>query len=117
MSKPDQVWLQLKCFPGTLFGFVYIPSHDSQYFNETAFSAIQEKLKADKSVMECVIVGDVNARFGKKLKELPDNLDIDSLSYPTIPDPIQVSNGNANISFSMCCEENLAIVNNAKIAS
>ena len=86
------MWLQLKCFPGTLFGFVNISPHDSQYFNETAFNAIQGKLKADKSVMECVIMGDVNARFGKKLKELPDNLDMDSLSYPTIPDPIQVPN-------------------------
>ena len=60
-------------------------------------------------------MGDVNARFGKKLQELPNNLDIDTLSYPTIPDPIQVPNGTANILFSMCCEENLAIVNNAKI--
>ena len=117
LSKPDQVWLQLRCFPGIIFGFIYIPPHDSQYFNETSFSAIQEKLKADKSIRECVIVGDVNARMGKKLRELPDNLDLENLSYPSIPDPIQVPNGNANIVFSMCCEENLAVVNNAKIGN
>ena len=117
LSKPDQVWLQLRCFPGIIFGFIYIPPHDSQYFNETSFSAIQEKLKADKSIRECVIVGDVNARMGKKLRELPDNLNVDNLSYPSIPDPIQVPNGNANIVFSMCCEENLALVNNAKIGN
>ena len=117
LSKPDQVWLQLRCFPSILFGFVYIPPQDSPYYSETSFSAIQEKLKSEKCVKECVIVGDVNARLGKKIRELPDNLNRDDLSYPDIPDSIQAPNGNANIIFSMCCEEKLAIVNNAKIRS
>ena len=115
LSIPDQVWLQLKYLPGILFGFVYVPPHDSPYFSETSFSAIQEKLKTVSSVNECIIVGDINARLGKKLRELPDDLDINELSYPTIPDPIQTANTNANIIYSMCCEEKLAIVNNAKI--
>ena len=115
LSIPDQVWLQLKYLPGILFGFVYVPPHDSPYFSETSFSAIQEKLKTVSSVNECIIVGDINARLGKKLRELPDDLDINELSYPTIPDPIQTANANANIIYSMCCEEKLAIVNNAKI--
>ena len=115
LSIPDQVWLQLKYLPGILFGFVYVPPHDSPYFSETSFSAIQEKLKTVSSVNECIIVGDINARLGKKLRELPDDLDINDLSYPTIPDPIQTANTNANIIYSMCCEEKLAIVNNAKI--
>ena len=34
LSKPDQVWLQLKCQPGILFGFIYIPPHDSTHFIE-----------------------------------------------------------------------------------
>ena len=37
------------------------------------------------------------------------------MSYPTIPDQIQAANANANIIYSICCEEKLAIVNNAKI--
>ena len=115
LSIPDQVWLQLKYLPGIFFGFVYVPPHDSPYFSETSFSAIQEKLKTVSSVNECIIVGDINARLGKKLRELPDDLDINDLSYPTIPDPIQTANTNANIIYSMCCEEKLAIVNNAKI--
>ena len=115
LSIPDQVWLQLKYLPGILFGFVYVPPHDSPYFSETSFSAIQEKLKTVSSVNECIIVGDINARLGKKVRELPDDLDINELSYPTIPDPIQTANTNANIIYSMCCEEKLAIVNNAKI--
>ena len=109
------MWLQLKYLPGILFGFVYVPPHDSPYFSETSFSAIQEKLKTVSSVNECIIVGDINARLGNKLRELPDDLDINELSYPTIPDPIQTANTNANIIYSMCCEEKLAIVNNAKI--
>ena len=117
LSKPDQVWLQLRCFPSILFGFVYIPPQDSPYYSETSFSAIQEKLKSEKCVKECVIVGDINARLGKKIRVLPDNLNRDDLSYPDIPDSIQAPNGNANIIFSMCCEEKLAIVNNAKIRS
>ena len=115
LSIPDQVWLQLKYLLGILFGFVYVPPHDSPYFSETSFSAIQEKLKTVSSVNECIIVGDINARLGKKLRELPDDLDINDLSYPTIPDPIQTANTNTNIIYSMCCEEKLAIVNNAKI--
>ena len=115
LSIPDQVWLQLKYLPGILFGFVYVPPHDSPYFSETSFSAIQEKLKTVSSVNDCIIVGDINARLGKKVRELPDDLDLNELSYPTIPDPIQTANTNANIIYSMCCEEKLAIVNNAKI--
>ena len=107
----------MRCLHCIFFGFIYISPHDSQYFNESAFSAIQEKLKTGKSVKECVLVGDVNARLGKKIRELPVNLDIDGLSYPTIPDSIQVPNGNANIIFSMCCEEKLAVVNNAMIGN
>ena len=115
LSKPDQVWLQLRCFPSILFGFIYVPPQDSPYYSEASFSNIQEKIKTEKSVKEYVIVGDINARLGKKLRELPENIDRDDLSYPTIPDSIQTPNGNANIIFSICCEENLAVVNNAKI--
>ena len=68
LSKPDQVWLQLKCFLGTLFGFVYIPPLDSNYFNKRAFIAIQEILKADESVMDYVIVGDINALLVRNCK-------------------------------------------------
>ena len=115
LSKSDQVWLQLRCFPSILFGFIYVPPQDSPYYSEASFSNIQEKIKTEKSVKEYVIVGDINARLGKKLRELPENIDRDDLSYPTIPDSIQTPNGNANIIFSICCEENLAVVNNAKI--
>ena len=117
ISKPDQVWLNLRCLPSILFGFLYIPPHDSPYFSETRFSSIQEKLKTEKSVRECVLVGDINARMGRKVIELPEHLDVNDLSYPTIPDTVQVPNGNANMTFSLCCDEKLVILNNAKLGT
>ena len=48
ISKPDQVWLKLKYQPGILFGFIYIPPHDSFYFNAASFSYIQEKLRKNQ---------------------------------------------------------------------
>ena len=47
ISKPDQVWLQLKCQPGILFGFLYIPPHDSPYYSESSFSYIQENIRVN----------------------------------------------------------------------
>ena len=117
ISKPDQVWLKLKCQPGILFGFIYIPPHDSFYFNEASFSYIQEKNKEESTVSRCIIIGDVNARMGNKVRELPVHLDLRDLSYPTIPDPIANANINGNLIYSICCENKLLIVNNASINS
>ena len=114
ISKPDQVWFQMKCLPGILFGFIYIAPHDSTYFNESSFSYIQEKIK-ESTVSKYVIIGDVNARMGQKVKDLSSHLDMSNLSYPTIPDPVSNPNANANLMYTICCEEKLLIVNNARI--
>ena len=107
VSKPDQIWLQLKCQPGTLFGFLYIPPHDSPYYNESSFSHIQEKLKEESTASGCLIVGDINARMGQKVKHLPSHLDVPNLSYPEIPDPVVNPNSNANLMYSTFCDEKL----------
>ena len=114
ISKPDQVWLQLKCQPGILFGFLYIPPHDSPYFSESSFSYIQEKIK-ESSASSYLIIGYINARFGRKVNDLPSHLDKSDLSYPVIPDPVLNPNSNANLMYSICCDEKLLIVNNAKV--
>ena len=95
ISKPDQVWLQLKCTPGILFGFLYIVPHDSPYFSESSFSYIQEKMN-ESSVSNYMIVGDLNTRFGRKVTELSTHLDIPYLSYPKIPDLVSYPNANAD---------------------
>ena len=112
-SIPDQVWLRLRYIPEVLFGFVYIPPSDSPYFSEASISAIQEKLKTSDAANGAVIMGDLNARFGYLLQQLPMHLELNNLSYPTIPDPIRFANNNAKMIFSICAEENLMVVNNA----
>lgn len=42
-STGDQVWLKLKCIPGVVFGFCYVPPRDSEYFTHHAFSAIHTR--------------------------------------------------------------------------
>ena len=110
---PYQVWLRLRCVPEVLFGFVYIPPSDSPYFSETSISAIQEKLKTSDAANGAVIMGYLNARFGYLLQQLPMHLELNNLSYPTIPDPIRFANNNAKMIFSICAEENLMVFNNA----
>ncbi len=43
-SIEDQVWMQLRCAPGIILGFCYIPPRDSPYFSFHSFSVIQEKV-------------------------------------------------------------------------
>ncbi len=73
----DQVWMKLKCFPGVLFGFCYIPPPDSQYFDLASFSFIQERVKSMEHGNSCIIVGDLNARLGEALSELPEAFGLD----------------------------------------
>lgn len=113
VTKPDQVWCKLKCVPGVLFGFCYVPPHDSPYFNHSSFSAIQEKIKSTDISKGCVIFGDINARFGNSVCELPTHVQLRNFSYPYIPDPVQTPNDNASILLSMCIDNQLLVVNNA----
>lgn len=57
----DQVWLKFRCIPRILFGFCYIPPHDSEYFNHQSFAAIQEKISDGNC--NYVIMCDLNCRF------------------------------------------------------
>lgn len=67
-SIGDQVWMQIGNIPGVLFGFCYIPPPDSQYYSLSAFSYIEEKLNEFMPI-GYVLIGDVNARFGKSVKD------------------------------------------------
>ncbi len=115
-SIGDQVWMQLRNIPGVLFGFCYIPPSDSQYYSLSAFSYMEEKLSEFRH-NGYVVVGDMNARFGKNVKELvvPLNaLDRGNLSYPVIDDDINVPNDNAILLSSVCTENSMVVVNNLK---
>lgn len=87
-SIGDQVWMQMRNIPGVLFGFCYIPPSDSQYYSLGAFSYIEEKL-SEFMLNGYVILGDMNTRFGKGVKDLLVSLTVsdgDGLSYPVIAD-------------------------------
>ncbi len=71
-SIQDQVWLRLRDVADTVFGFVYVPPRDSPYFTHISFSAMQEKMLSQETGTKYCILGDLNARFGVYVRELPD---------------------------------------------
>ena len=68
-SIGDEVWMQIGNIPGVLFVFFYIPPPDSQYYTLSAFSSIEENLNEFMPI-RYGLFGDVNARFGKSVKDL-----------------------------------------------
>ena len=85
----DQVWFQLRCVPGVVFGACYIPLSDSPYFSFHSFASIQGKVLENNGINKYVIMGDCNARFGDSIRECLAHLnlpDCDMYSYPSIPD-------------------------------
>ena len=117
VSTVDQVWLRLASIPRVIFGFCYVPPADSPYFNPILFSAIQEKVKAVKEDTSIVLFGDLNARFGAAVQELPARAEIpDAIhyTYPRIPDPVAAPNDNAIAMAALCVSEGLVVVNNLK---
>uniref|UniRef100_A0A0P4VRG8 Reverse transcriptase domain-containing protein n=1 Tax=Scylla olivacea TaxID=85551 RepID=A0A0P4VRG8_SCYOL len=115
-SKGDQVWMQMRNIPGVLFGFCYIPPSDSQYYSLSAFSYIKEKL-SEFMPKGHIIIGDMNARFGKNVKDLLAPLNVsnsDELSYPFVADDINVPNDNAQLLSAICVENSMLVMNNLK---
>ncbi len=101
--------------PGVIFGFCYIPPSDLQYYSLNAFSHIEEKL-SEFMYNEYIMVGDTNARFGKKAKDLlvsPNTSHEDELLYPVIVDDVNVPNDMVRFS-QQCAENSMIVVNNLK---
>ena len=64
-----------------------------------------------------VIVGDMNARFGKNVKNLLAPLNVsngDELSYPFVADDVSVPNDNAQLLSAICVENSMVDVYNLK---
>ena len=51
------------------FWLCYIPPHDSEYFTQQSFAAIQERV--NDGDCQYIIMGDLNCKFGKYVCELP----------------------------------------------
>ena len=82
LSIADQVWFKLKCVPGVLFGACYVPPSDSDYFRYSQLSSIQEKVKSTECFNGCLIIGDMNTRYGVSVCELRVQINLPQYSYP-----------------------------------
>ena len=115
----DQVWLQFSNVEGVLFGFCYVPPSDSQYYSHDAFAAVHEKLRMNHMSNGYVIMGDMNARFGKAVRELATLYELPGFqcSYPDLQDNIPNMNDNAEFVSTLCLDHKLVVLNNLKTSS
>ena len=116
----DQVWFQLHCVPGVMFGACYIPPSDSTYFTPQAFASLHEKMSDYNENIEFLILGDMNARFGSSVRNIPlrsTTPEISLCTYPSIPDDIQSPNDNSVLLSSLCVDNNMLVVNNLQTPS
>ena len=62
-----------------------------------------------------VIMGDMNARFGRTLRDLAALYELPGLtfSYPLIEDDSRIMNDNAKFLSTICLDNKLIVVNNA----
>lgn len=97
----DQVWFKLKCVPDVLLGFCCLPPPDSPYFSLALLISIQEKIKSSPHSNGCIVMGDVNARFGSSVLLLPGGLGCYQYSYTDVLDRVQ-PNDNANALLDVC---------------
>jgi len=116
----DQVWFQLHCVPGVMFGACYIPPSDSTYFTPQTFANLHEKMSDYNENIEFLILGDMNARFGSSVRNIPlrsTTPDISLCTYPSIPDDIQSPNNNSFLLSSLCVDNKMLVVNNLQTPS
>ena len=117
-SMKDQIWLRLSLLSDVILGFIYVPPSDSQYFNPNSFSFIQEKIKwCEEEGLGVMLMGDLNARFGASVRNIPVTAGIPdcySYTYPVIPDPVEKISYNASILSTICIDQGLLVLNNLK---
>lgn len=116
VSTGDQVWLQVSVIEGVMFGFCYVPPCDSQYYSHDAFVAIQERIMCNYMRNGYIILGDMNARFGRAVRELAKLYELPNMtiSYPDIEDDVARMNDNAEFLSTICLENKLLVLNNLK---
>lgn len=117
LSVGDQIWLQLSMFEQVLFGFCYVPPCDSQYYSHDAFASIQEEITSNHMGNGYVIMGDMNARFGKAVRDLAAMYELPGMdiSYPVIDDDdVGHMNDNAEFLSAICMDSKLVVLNSFK---
>lgn len=119
VSIGDQIWLQLSNVEDVLFGFCYIPPCDSPYYSHEAFVAIHEKVKSNYMNNGYVIMGDMNTRFGRAVRDLAEMYELPGFtcSYPAIEDSVTHMNDNAEFLSTLCIDNKLVVLNNMKTSN
>ena len=59
LSIEGQIWVELYCYPDTVFGGVYIPPADSPYYDVLSFSAMDAAISC---FSRAIVLGDMNSR-------------------------------------------------------
>lgn len=116
LSAGDQIWLQLCMIEQVLFGFCYVPPCDSQYYSHDAFASIQEKITSNHMGNGYVIMGDMNARFGRAVGDLVTMYELPGMeiSSPVIDDDVANMNENAEFLSVICMDSKLVVLNSLK---
>ena len=78
ITNNDQMRINFRFDPHTLYGGCYIPPHDPPYYDIECYTNIQEiiKLNPDKDIL---LLGDMNARFGASSMNLVNDLQMANL--------------------------------------
>ena len=103
MNSEGQIWVELSCYPGFVFGGVYIPPSDSPYFVPTCFGNLGAVMNEHENV---VALGDFNSRVGIPLL---CNENFVPYTYSGVID--LYINGSGRQLLNMCQSNNMVIGN------
>lgn len=119
-NEPDQIWVEFHSYPHIIFGGIYIPPVDSQYFNLSSFAYIQSKIFSQRH-KSFIISGDFNGRFGisnfSVLNELLKELKMNHSYYIDMVDPILRPNHHGKALINLIKDNNIIPLNGLKISN
>ena len=110
LSCMNQCWIELDDLPNVAIVGCYLPPPDSPYFSIEYLATLQSRvISSEKHI---IIVGDLNARCGERIREL--TIEKPLLSYPHLPDPVRPPKSNGKALLEFCKNTNTTIINNLK---
>ena len=103
VGTEGQVWVEFSCYPGFIFGGIYIPPNDSPYYHPSLFGSVEAYVNEHSKV---VALGDYNSRVGSPC--LCDS-NSEQYEYAGIVDEVVNENGKQLINL---CRSSGAVVGN-----
>ena len=111
LSTQDQIWFRIQNIPRVLFGGVYIPPSNSDFFDPSSVAAIQARQQNNPDDL-LVCLGDINTRFGDSLQSLVSD-DV-GMSYRPVD---MQSNPRGKDFIQLCRDCKMLPVNNLEITN